>query len=98
VPVEIAHIKPCRRDGSMDTFENLIALCPTCHARYDAHDIDRMAMRQYRGDLGTLASRYCDYERRILETLGNQITNDPANDPRRTAGTSTVYQEQSDKQ
>lgn len=51
-PVEIAHIEPRKADGSNDVFENLIALCPTCHTRYDNSEIDRLAMRQYKLNLG----------------------------------------------
>jgi 5-methylcytosine-specific restriction endonuclease McrA len=38
VPVELAHIVPwanCKEH----TFENLIALCPTCHTRFDKKEI-----------------------------------------------------------
>ncbi|MFI5521973.1 hypothetical protein [Streptomyces platensis] len=39
-------------------FKNLIALCPTCHARFDdPHSpIDRKAMRQYKANLNPLLS------------------------------------------
>jgi HNH endonuclease len=66
VPVEIAHIHP-RAKGGDDTFENLIALCPTCHTRYDNGDIDRLAMGQYKANLTLLNSRYGDLERRVLD-------------------------------
>jgi hypothetical protein len=67
VPVEIAHIVPYRNVKS-HAFENLIALCPTCHARYDnGKDIDCLAMRQYKANLALLNSRYSDMERRVLE-------------------------------
>jgi HNH endonuclease len=49
-PVEIAHIVPWS-DVREHTYENLIALCPTCHARYDRGDIDRSSMRQYKNQL-----------------------------------------------
>jgi hypothetical protein len=32
-------------------FENLIALCPTCHTRYDHGEIDRKSMRLYKAAL-----------------------------------------------
>jgi hypothetical protein len=66
-PIEIAHIEPHKPDGANDVFENLIALCPTCHARYDNGEIDRPSMRLYKANLSVLNSRYSDYERRVLE-------------------------------
>jgi hypothetical protein len=66
-PVEVAHIEPRAKDGSNDVFDNLIALCPTCHARYDGGEIDRLAMLQYKANLSVLNSRYGDMERRVLE-------------------------------
>jgi HNH endonuclease len=36
------------------TFENLIALCPTCHTRYDSGDIDRLSMKGYKANLGRM--------------------------------------------
>ncbi len=42
-PVEIAHIEPWSTVKS-HAVENLIALCPTCHTRYDNGDIDRISM------------------------------------------------------
>ena len=38
-PVEIAHIVPWEQIQE-HTFDNLIALCPTCHTRYDKGEID----------------------------------------------------------
>lgn len=68
IPVEIAHIEPWTKVKA-HTFDNLIALCPTCHARYDSSSggIDRKAMRQYKANLGVLTSRYGEIERRFLE-------------------------------
>lgn len=68
VPVELAHIVPWSQVRE-HTFENLIALCPTCHSRYDLGTIDRMSMRQYKANLALLNSRYGDLERRLLEVL-----------------------------
>lgn len=66
---EIAHIVPWEKVKE-HTFDNLIALCPTCHTRYDVgQDIDRKAMLQYKANLGLLTSRYGDLERRFLEAL-----------------------------
>lgn len=66
VPVEMAHIEPWSQVRG-HSFENLIALCPTCHARYDGGDIDRTSMRAYKANLGLVSGRYGEMERRILE-------------------------------
>lgn len=65
IPPEIAHIVPWSQ-VKKHVFDNLIALCPTCHARYDAGQIDRPSMRQYKANLSVLNSRYGDLERRVL--------------------------------
>jgi len=77
VPVEIAHIVPWANVRE-HTFDNLIALCPTCHTRYDRGEIDRRSMQQYKANLSVLNGRYGDLEQRILrlfaqETTANQI-------------------------
>jgi hypothetical protein len=71
-PIEIAHIEPRKPDGSNDLFHNLIALCPTCHTRYDQGKIDRASMRQYKVNLSVLNSRYGDLERRILQQFADK--------------------------
>jgi hypothetical protein len=63
--VEIAHITAWKTVHE-HAFENLIALCPTCHARYDKGGIDRRAMLQYKANLSVLNGRYGDLERRVL--------------------------------
>jgi 5-methylcytosine-specific restriction endonuclease McrA len=62
---EIAHIVPYS-DVSEHTFDNLIALCPTCHTRYDKGEIDRKSMLQYKVNLSTINYGYGDLEKRIL--------------------------------
>jgi HNH endonuclease len=74
-PVEVAHIEPRKGDGSNDVFENLIALCPTCHTRHDKGEVDRPAMRQYKANLSVVNSRYGDVEKRVLEFFAD----DPGN-------------------
>jgi hypothetical protein len=71
-PIEVAHIEPRKADGSNDVFDNLIALCPNCHTRYDKGEIDRPAMRQYKANLSVLNSRYGDIERRILQQFADE--------------------------
>jgi hypothetical protein len=71
---EIAHIIPWAETQD-HSFENLIALCPTCHTRYDQKkEIDRIAMKMYKHNLGILNNRYGEFERRLFELLA--ITND----------------------
>lgn len=72
IPVEINHIIEWA-SVKEHTFENLIALCPTCHARYTKKDIDRKSMEMYKLNLGVISSRYNDFERRILEEFGRAL-------------------------
>lgn len=63
---EIAHIVPYATSGD-NSFENLIALCPNCHTRFDiVRDIDRKSIRMYKRNLAILNSRYGEFERRIF--------------------------------
>jgi hypothetical protein len=61
----VAHLSPWEKVKA-HTFDNLIALCPTCHTRYDNGGIDRRAMLQYKANLSILNGRYGDLERRVL--------------------------------
>lgn len=63
---EMAHIVPWAQVKE-HKFENLIALCPNCHTRYDEGDIDRKSMLQYKANLSVLAGRYGDVEQRVLK-------------------------------
>lgn len=65
-PVELAHIVPWEKVQE-HTFDNLIALCPTCHTRFDNGDIDRLAMQRYKANLTIVNGRYGDLERRVLQ-------------------------------
>ncbi|MFE4308355.1 HNH endonuclease [Streptomyces sp. NPDC056891] len=60
-PVEIAHITPWAKVRRHE-FANLIALCPTCHARFDDphNSLDRKAVRQYKANLNPLFSLSID--------------------------------------
>src|SRR2546426_10814014 len=69
---EIAHIVPFG-ETMEHRFENLIALCPNCHTRYDKGEIDRKSMQSYKGNLPVVASRYTDLERRMLADLGAAV-------------------------
>lgn len=71
-PVELVHIASYS-DVRSHSFENLIALCPTCHARYDnTKDIDRQSMRVYKANLAVINSRFMELEKRLLEGLKGQ--------------------------
>ncbi|MFJ8334576.1 HNH endonuclease [Streptomyces sp. NPDC094437] len=70
-PVELAHITPWNKVKE-HTFGNLIALCPTCHTRFDRGDIDRRSMLQYKSNLEVLNGRYTDTERQILKVYAKR--------------------------
>ncbi len=71
-PVELAHITPYRTVKD-HTFENLIALCPTCHSRFDNFkEIDQKSMRIYKANLGVINSRFMELEKRLLEGLAGR--------------------------
>jgi HNH endonuclease len=66
---EIAHIVPWAKSQD-NSFENLIALCPNCHTRFDQKkEIDLLAVRMYKRNLGILNNRYGEFERRLFEIL-----------------------------
>ncbi|MFZ6755450.1 HNH endonuclease [Undibacterium sp. Dicai25W] len=66
---EIAHIVPWA-EVHEHKFENLIALCPNCHTRFDQKgEIDRKSMRMYKHNLGVLNNRYGETERRLFAAL-----------------------------
>lgn len=66
---EIAHIVPWSESHD-NSFENLIAICPNCHARFDQKkEIDRLAIKMYKHNLGILNNRYGEFERRLFEVL-----------------------------
>src|SRR6266540_3875151 len=52
IDVDVHHIVPWERCRE-HTYDNLIALCPNCHRRADAGDIDRKALRIYKGRLSS---------------------------------------------
>lgn len=76
-PVEIAHIIPLAKNGD-DSQDNLIALCPNCHSRYDKGEIDRKAIRAYKKRLVTLnhiADRECLSENLLRELTQTSLQN-----------------------
>lgn len=72
-PVEIEHIDDWAKVKE-HRFENLIALCPTCHSRKGDKpgQIDRAALRQYKANLAILNTQYGDLERRLLEAYAER--------------------------
>jgi len=65
-PLDLHHIVPWETCQKHE-FDNLIALCPTCHRRAHDGDIDRKSIKMYKHNLSIVNSRYGDYERRILQ-------------------------------
>jgi hypothetical protein len=66
---EIAHIVQ-HADTQDDSFDNLIALCPNCHTRYDQKkEIDRPSIKMYKYNLDIINNRYGEFERRLFEIL-----------------------------
>lgn len=66
---EIAHIAQWAKTQD-NSFENLIALCPNCHTRFDQKkEIDRASIKMYKHNLGILNNRYGEFERRLFEIL-----------------------------
>jgi hypothetical protein len=73
-PVDVDHIDDWATVKE-HRFENLIVLCPTCHARKGDKpgQIDRKSLRQYKANLAILTSRYGDVERRLVEYSAEQL-------------------------
>ncbi len=64
--MELHHIRPWS-EVKEHSFDNLIALCPTDHARATKGEIDRKAMRIYKRNLSLVNSRYSDLEHRLID-------------------------------
>lgn len=73
--VEIAHIVPWSRIKSHE-YENLIALCPNCHTRFDKGEIDTLSVRQYKAQLRFLLERYSLFEMDVLDMLVRRSENE----------------------
>jgi HNH endonuclease len=64
---EVAHIVPWAETQD-NSFENLLALCPNCHTRFDQKkEIDRVSVKMYKHNLGILNNRYGEFECRLFE-------------------------------
>lgn len=67
-PIELAHIvawAKCKEHA----FDNLIALCPTCHTRFDTGEIDRKSMIAYKRNLPLYSGRFTGFELRLLRNM-----------------------------
>lgn len=67
-PIQLAHITPWAKCKE-HRYENLIALCPTCHSRFDRGVIDRKSMIAYKARLLTIGGRFTIFEMRLLRKL-----------------------------
>lgn len=65
VVLDLHHIVPVR-DGGQNELENLIALCPTCHALYERRKINPSSIRIWKAFLQSL---YRAYDHRTLDLL-----------------------------
>ncbi|MCD1593333.1 HNH endonuclease [Thalassospira xiamenensis] len=68
IKTEIHHIVPwatCQKHE----YKNLIALCPNCHDRADANEIDRKALRTYKANLRFMHDKFSQLEIDILFEL-----------------------------
>ncbi len=66
--IDLHHIIPWETCQTHD-FDNLIALCPNCHRRADAGEIDRKALRLYKTQLSAALGAQPPVEIREPETL-----------------------------
>jgi len=68
IQVEIHHIIPWDKCQE-HKYENLIALCPNCHARADREEIDRKSLLMYKNNLRFLYDKFTTFEIDILFEL-----------------------------
>jgi hypothetical protein len=69
IEVDVHHIIPWAQCQAHE-YDNLIALCPNCHRRADAGDIDRKSLRLYKLNLRFIHDKYSQLELDILFELG----------------------------
>lgn len=65
---EVAHIEPYSKVKQHE-YQNLIALCPNCHTRYDKGEIDRQSMLIYKRKIAFLSDRYSKFELNVMDYL-----------------------------
>ena len=68
IEVDIHHIIPWAQCQAHE-YDNLIALCPNCHRRADASEIDRKALRLYKVNLRFIHDKYSQLEMDVLFEL-----------------------------
>ena len=88
-PIEIAHIEPWAKVKKHE-FHNLIALCPTCHTRFDKGEIDSKSMKIYKANL----SKGADFEKKFdqrVERLEARAKNPHQNPQHGFAQAASLY-------
>lgn len=68
IEVDVHHIIPWAQCQTHE-YDNLIALCPNCHRRADAGEIDRKSLRLYKFNLRFAHDKYSQLEMDILFEL-----------------------------
>jgi HNH endonuclease len=74
IDVDVHHIVPWSQCQAHE-YDNLIALCPNCHRRADAGQIDRKSLRLYKLNLRFAHDKYSQLEMDVLFAL-NQLPHD----------------------
>lgn len=74
IEIEIHHIKPWSQTRTHQ-YENLIALCPNCHARADRGDLDRKSLCIYKAALRYAHDKYSQFEMDVLFDLSSRPEN-----------------------
>lgn len=79
-PLDIEHIEEWAKVKE-HKFENLIALCPTCHRlkqqSSDPRHINRSSLKKIKANLMMLNGRYSDIERRFIEIARSNPSKTP---------------------
>ena len=71
IQVEMHHIVPWSKCKCHE-YENLIALCPNCHARADRGEIDRKSLKMYKNKLRFLHDKFSRLEVDFLFELAEK--------------------------
>lgn len=74
IVVDIHHIIPWEKCKKHE-YENLIALCPNCHRRADADQIDRKSLIMYKTNLRFLYDKFTTFEIDVLFELNKIPSN-----------------------
>lgn len=79
--IDLHHMVPVSKDGE-DTPENLLPLCPTCHALHHRGTISHQSIQKWKQDLLSVSSQ--DFRTRIEEDVRESILSaEPWNEGRR---------------